>query len=64
MLKPYQDKNANCRITFKRAGQKKYGHVNLSEKWANKVIKKLYGVPEIEDVFIEKKNDKGEWEKE
>lgn len=62
LLKPYQDKNAKCRVTFKRAGEKKYGHVNLSERWARKVMNKLLGVPEIDEVFIEKKNDKGEWE--
>lgn len=64
LLKPYQDKNAKCRITFKRAGEKKLGHVNISERWGRKVINKLMGVPEIEEVFLEFKNKTGEWEKE
>ncbi len=64
LLKPYQDKNAKCRITFKRAGEKEYGHVNISENWGRRVMSKLMGVKEIEEVFLEFKNDKGEWESE
>ena len=63
-LKPYQDKKGNCRLTYRRAGQKKYGNINLAEKWVNKVLPKMEVVKGIEEVFIEKKNKGGDWERE
>ena len=61
LLKPYQDKKGNCRIAYRRAGQIKFGYIELSESWANKVLKRLKKVKEIKEVFIEKKNEKGKW---